>query len=400
MTSWSAKFSEDTREVLANLDDVDELKLIEQDIDVEIVDDDYFLDEWSEPLKFNMLPRVRYIEIDLIQKLCFLLEFIYGKVDVTPTSNVQGESHVSDATAQTTKSTENSELIFEHSIVNAEEEIKPEKIIEKVKPKSLKMYYIFGGFCICSLIFFSTSYALWYLDNNSTKGVVSNVIAETTSKHKLVSTDIFTDNETIKEIQVGQVFDFLEVDFEPLIERNNDVWAYLKVAGVQGLEYPVMQTTDNEYYLDKDIDKHKSGAGWLFVDCRNNLELMQFNTIIYGHNRVDGLMFGKLKNLLKGDVVKQDNADKIYFNTRTGEMIYEVCSVYVTTYDDWEYYDVDFSEKQKENFITRLNKLNQAPIFARSDLSTLDSFLTLSTCYGGAGTEKRLVVHARLIALK
>jgi hypothetical protein len=81
-------------------------------------------------------------------------------------------------------------------------------------------------------------------------------------------------------------------------------------------------------------------------------------------------------------------------------MIYEIVSIYVTTFDDYEYYDISFSENGKLNFIERLKKLNQVEAFAKDNLSTMDNYLTLSTCYGGAGTEKRLVVHARLVVVQ
>lgn len=365
--------------------DSDGLEYVEQDIELEVVE---------EPIK--LLPQVlRQDTFDCIVKLVDSL---------TINNNDVGFSIIEDTDDSNSNINTDVELnlnIEDNKISERDEEDSISNNLAEGKNKeSLKIYYIFGGFCLCSLIFFGVSYLMWYLDNSNVNNVVSNVIAETTTKHNLVSKDIYTSSDVIEDIQVGQVYDFLEVDFEPLIKRNSDVHAYLKVKGVEGLEYPVMQTMDNEYYLDKDIDRNKSGAGWLFADCRNNLDFMQFNTIIYGHNRIDGLMFGKLKQLLKDEVNSVPDADKIYFNTKTSKMIFEICSVYVTTYDDWEYYDVDFSEKGKQNFIERLNRLNEVPVFSRSDLSTMDTFLTLSTCHGGAGTEKRLVVHARLVAIE
>lgn len=379
--------------------DNDGLEYVEQDIELEVMEnpDDF-------------LPQVlRQEPFDCIEKL---VDSLTCKTNSNIINYDVGFSIIEDDSELDKTETILSDEISNNTVL-VEESIKEDNRISDISEKgsisnniteskskeSLKMYYIFGGFCLCSLIFFGVSYLMWYLDNSNVNNVVSNVIAETTTKHNLVSKDIYTSSDVIEDIQVGQVYDFLEVDFEPLVKRNSDVHAYLKVKGVEGIEYPVMQTMDNEYYLDKDIDRNKSGAGWLFADCRNNLDIMQFNTIIYGHNRVDGLMFGKLKQLLKSEVNSTPDADKIYFNTKTSKMIFEICSIYVTTYDDWEYYDVDFSEKGKENFIERLNRLNEVPVFSRSDLSTMDTFLTLSTCHGGAGTEKRLVVHARLVAI-
>ena len=91
----------------------------------------------------------------------------------------------------------------------------------------------------------------------------------------------------------------------------------------------------------------------------------------------------------------------INFITPYNNSVYQICSVYVTSYDSWRYYDTRFdSDEEKQEFINWINNQNQVDNFKRSDLSIMDNFLTLSTCYGAAGTTDRLVVHARLFDTK
>ena len=65
------------------------------------------------------------------------------------------------------------------------------------------------------------------------------------------------------------------------------------------INYPVVQTNDNEYYLGRAFDKSKNDAGWVFMDYRNDVNNLSDNTIIYGHGRLDKTVFGSLKNALK-----------------------------------------------------------------------------------------------------
>ena len=62
------------------------------------------------------------------------------------------------------------------------------------------------------------------------------------------------------------------------------------------VNYPVVQHTDNNYYLKHDFKKNNNAYGWIFMDYRNNIYNMSDNTILYGHNSVkDAMMFGSLR---------------------------------------------------------------------------------------------------------
>jgi sortase B len=80
---------------------------------------------------------------------------------------------------------------------------------------------------------------------------------------------------------------FLSIDFEPLKERNNEVVAWLKIE-ILDIDIPVVQHSDNEYYLTHDIDKKENSTGWVFINTMNSLEIHDFNTVFYGHNMLSG----------------------------------------------------------------------------------------------------------------
>ena len=83
------------------------------------------------------------------------------------------------------------------------------------------------------------------------------------------------------------------VNFEKLWKTNGDVVGWIYAPGTP-INYPVVQGEDNEYYLKRMLDGRSNGAGTIFMDCRNEAGITDFNTILYGHNMKNGSMFGYL----------------------------------------------------------------------------------------------------------
>lgn len=189
---------------------------------------------------------------------------------------------------------------------------------------------------------------------------------------------------------------FLGVNFTDLKKRNSDIVAWLKIDSVS-IDMPIVQTTNNDFYLDHDLDKKPSSLGWVFADPRSNTEHLNFNTVLYGHNALNGDMFGSLKGLL--DSTEEEKPEVIRFTTPTRQMLFEITSVYVTDETDLLYTKQVFAtDADRQQLIDRLIERNEVKAFNRSDLSTFDKFLTFSTCYGSSGTTKRLVVVAKQVA--
>ncbi|WP_240420294.1 class B sortase [Paenibacillus periandrae] len=192
---------------------------------------------------------------------------------------------------------------------------------------------------------------------------------------------------------------FLKVDFTDLKKRNSDIIAWLKIGSVN-FDMPIVQTTNNDFYLDHDLDKKPNSLGWVFADPRSNTEHLNFNTVLYGHNALSGVMFGSLKGLFDHTEEEKPDSPVIQFSTPSRQMLFEVVSVYVIDETDLLYTKQVFAaDADRQQFIDRLLERNEVKSFNRSDLSTFDKFLTLSTCYGSAGTTKRLVVVAKQVAL-
>ena len=185
---------------------------------------------------------------------------------------------------------------------------------------------------------------------------------------------------------------FYDVDFETLKEKNQDTVAFIHMSETN-INYPVVQTNDNEYYLGRAFDKSKNEAGWVFMDYRNDVNNLSDNTIIYGHGRLDKTVFGSLKNSLKKSW--QENKDNyiIWLSTPTENMMFQIFSIYTIKSESY-YITTDFkNENDKQAWIDTMIKRNTTN--KTNNVSISDKFLTLSTCLNNNG--ERVVVQAKLI---
>ena len=143
------------------------------------------------------------------------------------------------------------------------------------------------------------------------------------------------------------------IDFSNLKSKNSDTVAWIKVNGTT-IEYPIVKTTNNDFYLTHSFDKSYNNAGWIFADYRNKIDGTDKNIIIYGHNRRDGSMFGTQKQTMTPEWYNNPENLQINFITENGNYLYEVFSVYEILAEDY-YIQTDFSNLGFGTFIQKLN---------------------------------------------
>ena len=199
-------------------------------------------------------------------------------------------------------------------------------------------------------------------------------------KNKSIVKEINT-KINLEEIRNGKN----EIDFDYLLRFNSDTVGYLMVDGID-INYPVVKTNNNDYYLNHSFDKNKNVAGWIFMDYRNNDINTDRNTIIYGHNMKDGSMFGKLKQL------KNNNSGTIYYYTDNSKLTYKIFSLYEIEEEDYYIKTVFNDDDTYLSFLETLKGRSIQKIDYNPSVS--DQIITLSTCSTGG---RRFVVHAALL---
>ena len=248
---------------------------------------------------------------------------------------------------------------------------------------------------ICSSIFIFSLYSLvtWQLDNNKIKNLHSEIDDISNGEFIKDKGDAFNPPDD-KDSDYWYYIDlpFYNVDFDELLKKNKDTVAFIHMEN-NNINYPFVQSKDNNYYLTHAFDKSYNEAGWVFLDYRNNINSLSFNNIIYGHGRLNKTVFGSLKDTL--DKKWQSNKDNlaIYISTPNENMIFQIFSIYTIKSESY-YINTLFNNKnEKSKWLDTMIKRNTSAI--NTSVDTNDKILTLSTCLDDNGG--RVVVQAKLI---
>jgi len=186
--------------------------------------------------------------------------------------------------------------------------------------------------------------------------------------------------------------DKYNIDFKSLKEKNSDTVGYVKVNGTN-IDYVVVQTTDNKYYLSHNFNKEKNISGWIFADYKNKLDGSDRNMIIYGHNTADDSMFGTLKNTSESKWYLNKDNYKVMYIDENGTHFYQVFSTYKIDNEDY-YIKTNFSsDDEYKEFLDTIK--NRSVYDYGVDVDINDNILTLSSC-ANLG-KKRVVLHAKKI---
>ncbi len=208
-----------------------------------------------------------------------------------------------------------------------------------------------------------------------------------------ISADASADSNT------AETPDGVEVIRKPLVNTpaademlaiNKDYVGYIYIPDV--LSEAVVQTTDNEYYLNHNFYDQKRSCGTIFADYRDNVndysDLQSDNIILYGHNQRDGTMFGNL-DYYKWDYKYWLKNPFIYFDNCYESSTYVIISSFVTNtepeHDNGNVFAynnfIDFKDSGTYTYANFIDEVQKRSHFITGiDVNENDKFLTLSTC--------------------
>ncbi len=272
-------------------------------------------------------------------------------------------------------------------------EVKKETKKEVSKKKNPIKYVLYVVILVLLVLFGFSSYKIisWRIDNSKTQELIDDLedsvkINNTSGENVEIAVDI-TD-ETLDYL----IMDFIDVDLKDVKKDNEETVGWVQVAGTK-VNYPFVQTNNNDYYLSHSIDKSVNEAGWIFLDARNNL-WQDRNTIIYGHGRLNKTMFGSLNDILENGWTDNEENFVIKTSTEDENAVWQIFSVYhIANNPNPDYSVINFSSDQ--DFLNFANKLKDRSMYDfKATINATDKILTLSTCYSN---DEKMVVHARLI---
>ena len=179
------------------------------------------------------------------------------------------------------------------------------------------------------------------------------------------------------------------VNFDELKGINADTIGWIRFYPEPSIiNYPIVQTTDNEKYLHKTFSDNDNTLGTIFLNAENNSNFNDRNSIIYGHRMKDGSMFRKLDEYKDKDFWK-DNPYFYIYTPDGREIVYHIYSA-ATVKDTDDVYLTGF--ENDEAYQSYLDMTKRIAIYDTGvEVTTSDSVVTLSTCTG-ASDEHRFVV--------
>ena len=251
--------------------------------------------------------------------------------------------------------------------------------------------------CASAFICSGIKILMWNNDNKNIDMQVNNIL-EKTSVEEVKDNDNteIIENTNVNLDKSDPYWDYIKmnlinVNFNDLKATNKDTVGWIQVNGTN-INYPFVQTYDNDYYLTHQFDKKPNGGGWVFLDYRNNSNSFDKNTIIYAHGRQNKTMFGSLKNILSSGWTNNTNNYVIKLSTESENTLWQVFSVYkIPTTSD--YLQIDFDDDDEfQNFANMLK--DRSNFNFNTSVSGSDKILTLSTCYND---DEKVVLHAKLI---
>lgn len=300
----------------------------------------------------------------------------------------------------------NEDFIFSNGIdfkIDYSKEYKEKNIFRQLNLNIIKYSLVFVIVVICLMV--SVNLYRNFVDSNKYDTIendLNKLLEDVSSSDTPVNNDddlifIKPNEEDVDKITetttTTGIYDIkYEKVFEKLLDINKDTVGWLTVNNTN-IDYPVVQYTDNDYYLNRDYYQNKNRHGWIFMDYRNNYSDLSDNTIIYGHNLANQKMFGTLRYALNSSWYMKTNNQIITLNTLESNLKWKIISIYKLPKTN-DYLVANFSSPDEK--LEFLKMITERSIYDfNEDYDEDTKILTLSTCSNG--TKERLVVHAKLI---
>lgn len=171
---------------------------------------------------------------------------------------------------------------------------------------------------------------------------------------------------------------------------NKDVSAWLKIDNTN-IDYPVVYSADNEFYLTHNAHKNKDINGAIFMDMDNTVE--DDNIIFYGHTMKAKNMFTTLRNFREENFFLGDNNIHVEYESsiRTYEPV-AVITLDLTNEEDVFFFINHRTWDKQMNAVDYVNNFKEGILWKKARLYPDDKLITLCTCTYETSDARLLVI--------
>lgn len=165
--------------------------------------------------------------------------------------------------------------------------------------------------------------------------------------------------ELIDDVIVKEDNQEEKIDWEKLEIINKDIIGWIKIEDTN-INYPILKDNDSLYYLKHTFEKNYNRNGSIFT--LDNNPFQNEETIIYGHNMRNGLMFSNLSNYMNEEFLREHPRIHIYTKNENYEAtIFSVYSIGINTEEN-NIKPLDFTQrieyykKASKYFVQNINE--------------------------------------------
>lgn len=234
----------------------------------------------------------------------------------------------------------------------------------------------------------------YHRDRSAYNDLAENAISNLPDDRKKPAPAEAAEEETVETPEISGVP--IQVDWNYLSSANSDIVGWLYCPGTI-INYPVVQTSNNDFYLNHGFDKQPNTSGTLFADMDSAVGVTMSNLIIYGHNMKDNSMFGTFKEYMESGYYDQNPV--LYFLTPDGAYRVDLFGLHVveSTTDNFPtFFGTDTAYKSYIDSIS-----STFYWFKPGLVNTGYQMMTLSTCTSAQGyDDARLVLHGVMVPIE
>lgn len=165
------------------------------------------------------------------------------------------------------------------------------------------------------------------------------------------------------------------MDFGRLYAISPDVVGWIRCEGTL-IDYPIVQGTDNDYYLSHLPDGTKNAAGSIMMDYVCDAQFQDDITILHGHHMKNGSMFGDLNEFRDAAYYAAHPTMQLY--TPDGDYRVEIFAAIIVNGVQFPYTTTFATEADFEQF--KQWAMDESAIDTDVQIASTDQLLLLSTC--------------------
>ena len=257
---------------------------------------------------------------------------------------------------------------------------------ENKKKRNNKIIVIIKAILIIAFIITAVYLLFYFYNSYKNKKLYDDLNKTPATENTSVNTVPPADSELankVKELQQG----------------NIDVKGWISIDNTN-INYPLLQGTDNDYYLTHNYKKETSRYGSIFINYQSDIKDVNSNVIIYGHNMGDSQMFGDLLKYENKDFYEQHPVIKIA--TDENEADYQIMYVFksrvfykneTNVFKYYQYYNFD-NESAYDEYLNNCKKIELYDTGITAKYG--DQLITLTTCEYSQDNGRWVVVAKKI----